>query len=279
MKRLVRQLVPAPLRRWLNDLLGFGIRFSGPYSSWAEASRRSAGYDQDSILTRVRETSLRVRRGEFAYEQDSVGFVQQSPPLHLLSALAESSAGSSRALNVLDFGGALGSLFQRARPFIEPSQIGHWLVCEQDHFVKQGLAEFAHPPLCFSANPSDALRTGPVDLLVLSSVLPYLQDPLHTLSELSALQPRYILIDRTPFSPDDTDHVLVQHTPRSIYRASYPLWLLSLRSLDDVLKDGYTSESNSLCAEGPVVRGALVGEYRAMLWRRKPSTMPLTQRP
>lgn len=268
--RLARRFVPAPLRRRINHLLGAGIRYSGPHADWADAQRHCAGYDREHILQRVRATSLRVRAGEFAYEQDSVGFVEPSPPRNLLRALEAAAAANPMAsggLNVLDFGGSLGSLFQRVRPWLGKVEVAQWLVCEQPHFVACGRAEFLDHPLDFSTNPADALRRGPVDLLVLSSVLPYLPDPIGTLRDLAALEPRYILIDRTPLARDGNDHLFVQHTPRSIYRASYPCWWLSRRSLDHALEGRHACDAVLECTEGAVASGIFEADYCAMLWR------------
>ena len=107
-----------------------------------------------------------------------------------------------------------------------------------------------------------------VDLLILSSVLPYLPDPMQTLRELAALAPRWILIDRTPVSPDDNNHLLVQHTPRSIYKATYPIWLLAPAAIHAVVAGAYVIRRTFEVAEGPVVCGSLTGRYCGMLWRR-----------
>lgn len=271
MIRLARYLMPAGARRWLNAFLGFGIQYFGPYATWAEAERHSMGYDQSVILDRVRETSLRVREGEFAYEQDSVGFHQHSRPAFLLAGLADARPiDPARGLNVLDFGGALGSLYHRVLPYLGPLRIKQWLVCEQKRFVECGRAEFSQPPLRFTERPEEAISLGPIDLLILSSVLPYLPDPLNTLRQLALLRPRNILIDRTPLSPEERCYVLVQRTPRSIYRATYPLWLLSRNSIEDVLSDQYTCEGVSESNEGPATCGRIVGNYIGMLWCLRP---------
>ncbi len=269
MKSMARLIIPKPIRQSLSRLLGFGMPYFRPLFVMGRGAGTHIRLRQRGILERVRGTSLKVVKGEFAYEQDSVR--SRRPQLkQLLLALAASAAGrANRGLNIVDFGGSLGSLFFRARPFLDSTPIARWIVCEQAHFVALGNAEFHRPPLEFAIDPMAAAGDEPVDLLILSGVLPYLQDPLGTLQNLMALSPRWILIDRTPMSPDDRTYLLIQHTPRSIYKATYPIWLLAESAIHSLLGQRYSIQQEFEVAEGPVVLGPLTRPYRGILLRLK----------
>ena len=79
---LVPSIVKNPfrplLRRWLPQQhkpdTANQIEFVGNYSSWAEARANSTGYDSEVILNKTKDALLKVKRGEAAYERDSVTF-------------------------------------------------------------------------------------------------------------------------------------------------------------------------------------------------------------
>ena len=271
-KRLVRRYIPPAVRTRINAFLGGPIRYSGPYSGWKAASLKSSGYDHANILERVRETSRAVLDGKYAYEQDSVGFELPSPPESLVRAISLASDESGSPLRILDFGGSLGSSYHRSAPYLGNVRIASWLICEQPAFVKCGRSEFTFPPLQFIDDPTAALAGGSIDVLLLSSVLPYLPDPIATLQSLLELRPRRVLIDRTPLSSDGENQILVQHTSSAIYRATYPMHLLSFRAVSDALSETHVREWTIDCDEGPVAVGKIHGQYVAMCWHQKGAT-------
>jgi putative methyltransferase (TIGR04325 family) len=67
--------------------------------------------------------------------------------------------------------------------------------------------------------------------VLLSGVLQYLPAPSEVMKKIQESAVRYIIIDRTPFSDLDSDHITIQHVPKSIYVASYPCWIFSRLNL------------------------------------------------
>ena len=65
------------------------------------------------------------------------------------------------------------------------------------------------------------------NVILLSSVLQYLEKPYEILKELKKINSNFMIIDRTPFTNRQDDIICIQHVPKSIYKASYPLWLFS----------------------------------------------------
>ena len=204
-----------------------GLYLSGNYSSWAEALAASTGYDSEIILEKTRVALLKVKKGEAAYERDSVLFdeIQYSWPL--LAGLMWVAAQSGGRLNVLDFGGSLGTTYFQNRHFLERLPVVRWNIVEQPRWVEVGKAEFEDERLKFYGSIEACLAETQPNVIILSGVLQYLERPFDVLCTLSASQCNYLIIDRTPFWDGPMDRLCVQHVPASIYPASYPCWIFS----------------------------------------------------
>lgn len=226
-RALFRDCLPPLAVRWLQWLRGGGIRFEGQYQNWSEASKHTTGYDADAILAKVLEATLKVKRGEAAFERDSVVFDQAEYVWPVLAGLMWAAARNQGRLSVLDFGGALGSTYFQHRRFFGGLADVRWNVVEQAHYVKCGNAQIAEGSLQFYPDIAACLAEQTPNVVLLSSVLQYLPDPMATLDELERVGAQVMLIGRTPFSGTSAHHLLVQLVPASIYRASYPMWVLS----------------------------------------------------
>src|SRR3546814_6742160 len=74
----------------------------------------SSGYSESAILDRVRTATRAVVAGEAAYERDSVLFDKADYPFALITALLRAAASADMRLDVIDFGGSLGSTYRRS---------------------------------------------------------------------------------------------------------------------------------------------------------------------
>lgn len=225
---VIKQLLPPLLLSRLkqSSLLG-QISFQGDYCSWFEAKKKSKGYDDNVILEKVTKAVLKVKNAEAAFERDSVTFDSPEYRWPLLSSLLYVSNLKQR-LHVLDFGGSLGSLyFQHKKWFIGLNDF-FWGIVEQPHFVEVGKSEFSTSDLDFFLNVNEFVEKKQTpDVVVLSSVLQYLEKPFLILEEMASFRSDFILIDRTAFIGKDKDRLTVQHIPASIYKATYPAWFFS----------------------------------------------------
>lgn len=226
-KALIRDWIPPLVVRLLQQLGRGGVRFEGDYPSWVEANRHATGYDTDAILAKVLEATLKVKRGEAMYERDSVVFDQIEYVWPVLAGLMWAAARNQGRLNVLDFGGALGSTYFQNRQFLEGLADVSWNVVEQAHYVERGNALIAEGPLRFYSDIAACLAEQAPNVVLLSSVLQYLPDPLGMLDKLGRVGAAVMLVDRTPFASLPENRLLVQHVPASIYPASYPMWVFS----------------------------------------------------
>lgn len=229
---------------WLVRALGghfTHIRFTGDYASWDEARRASAGYDAPAILQKTREAVLKVKQGKSRWEQDGMVSDSDATPTALLAALARIAAVKEKPeLHVLDFGGSLGSTYYWCRPFFAKDFTLTWSVVEQSEHVKIGQADFQDEQLRFYFTVEEALAAHPVDVLLLSGVLHYLDTPEGWLENLRRWPIPHLIIDRTPLWDRDRHRLTVQQVPKEIYTASYPAWFLSKQKIFSLIERDYT---------------------------------------
>ena len=158
----------------------------------------------------------------------------QEPWAHgpLLDVLQQIGRKDGR-LDVLDFGGALGSTWWQHREWLRDPEPCRWSVVEQPDFVAAGRREFEQGPLRFYRDVKECLADGQPNVILLSSVLPYLEFPHALLQELGAQVSGTMIIDRTGFVRTGADRLAVQDVPESVYEASYPCWFFHQ---DDLIK-------------------------------------------
>jgi putative methyltransferase (TIGR04325 family) len=78
------------------------------------------------------------------------------------------------------------------------------------------------------------------NVVLLSGVLQFVENPFDILNELISYRIKYIIIDRTYVTDKDKDYLTIQNVPPQIYPASYPFWFFSERKLLDVFTKEYT---------------------------------------
>lgn len=201
---------------------GNSILLKGDYKTWQEAAALSAGYDAKLIFEKVRKSTLKVKKGDAAYERDSVLFdeIQYSWPV--TAALMLAAARNNGELHVLDFGGALGSSYFQNQKFISRLHEVSWSVVEQSHFVELGRDEIADGCLNFFSSINQIITPKKINVALVSGVLQYLSSPFDTIEEIAKIGPQYLVIDRTPFAVDGIKKIKIQNVPPDIYSASYP---------------------------------------------------------
>jgi len=265
-------IAPKGLEKWVLGLLGGGRQrghnyWSGDFETWEEALSGCTGYDTNAVLSKVRDALLAVQAGHAAYERDSVLFENPDYVWPVVALLSQVAARENNRLSVLDFGGSLGSTyFQHRRCFDWLDELS-WNIVEQKHFVACGQKDFADSELKFYESVAECLANESPNVVLLSSVLPYLEDPYGVLEELIQRRIPYMLIDRTPvLTTGDGDRLTVQKVPSTIYRASYPAWFFNREKLTDFL-----CHENSLVFEFDAIDGEVtlqspLGSARSVGW-------------
>lgn len=228
------------------------LHFIGPLDSWAEASAICRGYNSSNILEKVLDSSIKVKNGYAKYERDSVTFDELEYSWHVTAALMWAAAKSEGRLNVLDFGGSLGSSYFQNKIFLDSVKNTNWCIVEQDHFVEAGKAHIQDERLHFFSSIQDCLLNYKPDVILLSSVLQYLASPFDVLQELSAAGAGVLIIDRTPFSLNGTNKICIQVVPPEIYSASYPMWVFDRDRVLDLLEGKWGLVNHNISPEGCV---------------------------
>jgi putative methyltransferase (TIGR04325 family) len=204
------------------------LRLSGDYATWSDALSESTGYNADVILQMTTEALHKVKQGEAVYERDTVLFNEVQYTWPLLAGLMWVAARCNGCLNVLDFGGSLGSTYFQNRTFLKGLNGVRWNIVEQARHVEVGKQAFQDEYLKFYETTNTCLAETKPRVLVLSGVLQYLENPHKVLIELLSTSCDHLIIDRTPFWEGATDRLCVQHVPSRIYPASYPCWVFSI---------------------------------------------------
>jgi putative methyltransferase (TIGR04325 family) len=205
------------------------IRFEGSYENWEDAFADCTGYDAESILANVLKASLKVKRGEAVYERDSVLFDSVEYSWPVTAGLMLAAAQNAGRLDLIDFGGALGSSYFQNQVFLNELTHIRWSVIEQLHYVRAGREHIADENLRFYETSEQCLLENQPNAVLFSGVLQYLPEPRLVVDSFAKLGVDYLIIDRTPFLVNEEASLIkVQRVPSSIYAASYPCWFFNM---------------------------------------------------
>jgi putative methyltransferase (TIGR04325 family) len=240
LKYLFSSCVPPILFRFFDPRTSRkGVYWLGDYASWEEAIRASKGYDDTIILERIKEAALKVKKGEAVYERDGFLFdeIQYSWPV--LAGLLWVAAQSKGELNLIDFGGSLGTAYFQNRLFLQALSRVRWSIVEQRNFVDVGKQYFEDQELIFYYDLETCVQEEKPNAILISSVLPYLQNPYEILREVISYNFDFIILDRTPLFSEGKDRLTVQVVPPEIYPSSYPSWFLNRNKFYSFFKEEY----------------------------------------
>jgi putative methyltransferase (TIGR04325 family) len=239
-KKTIKLIIPAKYCKMYRKF--FPIKspygFFGNYKTWAEAKADSTGYDDEKILEKVKNNLLKVKHGEAVYERDSVIFdtIQYSWPL--LASLLWITSKNKNRLNLIDFGGSLGSAYFQNIGFLKHLEELRWNIVEQNNFTECGKKYFEDESLKFFTSIDNCLKETTPKTILLSSSVQYLEDPYSFLKNLIPHDFDYIIFDRTTFL-QDSERITLQKVPPGIYPASYPAWFLHEKKFLDIFKEKY----------------------------------------
>ena len=231
-------LLPRALSDWLRRRF-FRVRWAGDFASWSEVLRLADGYDDPEILQNVSRATRAVVAGHASYEQDGMLFLQHRVNGPVAATLLSTAARRQGSLSVLDFGGALGSLYWRHKQWFQRVPTLRWSVVEQNHFVAHGSREFATDSLRFYHTIRECVAAEAPNAVLLSGVLQYLPDPYALLNELIQHDFEVVIIDRTGISLQHRDRLTLQQNPRNLSNKSYPCWFFQQERLVASLESRY----------------------------------------
>lgn len=244
--------------------------WSGNYSSWNEVNKLCKGYDDSLIFEKVKSASLAVKNGEALFERDSVLFYEDDYSEDFLKIIEELKKQNNE-LNILDFGGALGSLYFQYKPKFGGFNKISWNIIEQGHFVDFGKREIENNELKFYHTISECLaNNAKIDMVILSSVISYFEKPYDLLKEIMSFKFKYLLIDKNIFCKHHDDILTLQIVPPSIYTASYPCWVLNENKLIKFVSEYYQLQSEyAPYGDLEVVIDDKTAYFKALLFKLK----------
>ncbi len=253
--KIFNKVLPAPI-------------WTGNYTNWEEAKKECIGYDSQIILDKCKNSLLQVKNGTAYYERDSVIFDQIQYSWALLAGLQKVALNSDGKLCVLDFGGSLGSSFFQNKDFLAINDL-KWCIVEQPNFIECGKEFFESDQLKFYYTVDECLQNEQPNVLVLSSVLQYLEKPYEWIEKLLKLNLKYIIIDRTPFINNSMDIITIQNVPESIYKASYPMWFFNKENFLNKFKEYNIISEFSSYADNDYLINGKVGSWAGIILEKK----------
>jgi len=266
MKNLLKKIIPKGI---LKFIAGQRYGFFGPYKNWQQVAEKTIGYDYKEILGKVKDALTQVKAGLASYERDSVLFYKNEYRWPLLANLLFIAGQNEQKLDLIDFGGSLGSSYFQHLPYLKHLSSIKWNIVEQPNFVKCGLEYFANDHLNFYETISACLEKETPSLVMFSSSLQYLENPYKILQEVTDKNFRFILFDRTSVTDNNEDFVTLQKVPPQVYDASYPCWFLSEQKLLKFLSSKYNLVADFEAPGGKIKRRNFNGEFKGYLFKRK----------
>lgn len=245
--------------------------FKGDYDTWEAAKGQSEGYDSTRLLTKIIDANREVvRTGSTRFERDSIIFdtPQTLPSLNSYLLLAYALCNRAGAFTVLDFGGSLGTVYRQFKYVTHGDVPVRWIIVEQPQLVAAGNEEFRTEELSFLESEAWTPSQLDVDVVLISSVLEVISQPMALLSRLKESSASYLLLDRTPMWSGDRDVLTVCIAAKQI-SGSYPCWLFSEQKLRDLLAADWelVGEWDAMGAPISFARGTAT--YKGQFWRRR----------
>lgn len=194
------------------------VSFQKKLSCFSEARQMCDGYEAETIFDKVKNAVLEVKAGNAYYERDGCLFYEKDYYLQLIAVLFTIFFDQEK-LNIIDFGGSLGSMYYQNKdmliPFINNLT---WNIVEQRHFVEWGGANLEDDILKFYYSVDEI---EDCNCVIFGSSLQYLEDYEEYLEKISQRKYKYIILDRTAVCDEEWFSIEVVHEP--IYEAKYPV--------------------------------------------------------
>ena len=251
--------------KYTKYLYRYGSGWSGDYKSWQECKKYCTGYDDASITEKVLSSILETKDQSGRYERDS-STIEGTPEFAFNSLRWMKSFAEGNRINLVDFGGSLGSSFFQLKPFLDDYSL-NWNIVEQAHVAVVGKSKLENDQLKFFSNIQNIPNSSSISTFFSSSAIQYLQDPYKVLNDLNLAEFKYLIFDRLSAIEGEKDRLTIQIVPKKRYKAIYPCWFLSkkkflnyLNELGFILIDSFSALGGNIAT-----RSIPRSEYRAFI--------------
>ena len=204
------------------------VEYEGPLPSWEAAVSRSDGWDSPVMTAKTLNAALMVRDGLLEFEQDLVARKNIVYSETILAFLLLVISRHKDVLNIIDFGGALGTNYFQNRKILRhlSATAVRWNIVERPTLAKLGMEHFQTTELKFYSALNDVLSNpAPLpDALLFSGSLQCIADPFSLLDQAVNAGICIIALDRLPVSPGNEDTVYIQHPNPDVYQTTFPTW-------------------------------------------------------
>lgn len=221
----------------INLIFRFGgkIYFSKEKKNWLSALQSSKSYQDEIIFNKVKKIYDEISKNSEFYERDGLVLKSKPDETELINFLND-IIDKENTLEVLDYGGSLGSRFFSNYDFITNNKI-KWNIVEQENFVKYGKKFLENNTLFFYNTFEQCLSEKKINCAIFSGSLQYLDNYVEILNEIKKNKIRYIFFDYLPLSNYSRHKIFVQHIPKKIYNSSYPIRIFSKQILFNEIKN------------------------------------------
>lgn len=197
--------------------------------------KHCTGYDDPSITEKALSSILETKDQSDRYERDS-SIIEGTPDFAFNSLRWIKEFAKDKKINLVDFGGSLGSSFFQLKPFLDNYSV-KWNVIEQEHVAAVGKSKLENDQLKFFSNIQNIPDASSISTFFSSSAIQYLQDPYKVLHNLNLGRFNYLIFDRLSVIESKKDRLTIQIVPKKRYRAIYPCWFLSKKKFLNCLNE------------------------------------------
>lgn len=221
MRKLLRSPLIKTVAHWANKP---PVIWDGVYDSFDQAPVSSDGFTSDAWLD---DMERYTRAAVMDLRNDGAQVPQNVPQYHaLFSILVASLPSLNGPVRVLDFGGGMGIGFANLMRCVNEETRVEYLVVDNEQSCERGRQLLrGFPSVKFMSSLPDDI--GPLDVVVLSGVLQFVEDYEELLTRLARFQPSLWLFTFVPAGEIPTFASAQLNVPGSVL----PVWFFNLGEL------------------------------------------------
>jgi len=198
--------------RWENEKWTFFHK----NKTWQDARNRSSGYENPDIFEQALINSKKEK------SEKSQSWIN----------LFDDIKKESSAIDIIDFGGGLGDKYFRYKDTLKALELNFsWNIIEQNDWVNIARGQQYLEGIKFCKSLDEVQLHSCDVLLIFSSSICYLENPNYVIKEALKFEPKWVFIDRIPFSRKTSPGTQKAKTDKGYYKV--PIWFFKLSDLLD----------------------------------------------